>query len=297
MSSATIPFRRPGRPCSPIAGGSDTGTARRLVADLPDPLAAGRRPPSYASARFGRRNRAFAGPRAGEAKLAERFAAGEIDRAGVPRALAVLRKRHDDRPRTSTPARTARGGRRGPRADQAVRRRHRRRRHQPHRAARARSTGSSGRTAPARRRRCACCSAWSRPPPAPSRCSAAAPGDPAALARIGSLVEGPAFYPYLSGRDNMRVVARYAGVPPSRVGDVLETVDLADRARDRFATYSLGMKQRLGVAAALLKDPELVVLDEPTNGLDPAGMRDMRRLVRELGSGRSHRAAVQPPAG
>ena len=122
------------------------------------------------------------------------------------------------------------------------------------------------------------------------------PGDPRALSRIGALVEGPAFYPYLSGRDNLRVVARYAGVPESQVPGALRTVDLADRGGDKFATYSLGMKQRLGVAAALIKDPELVVLDEPTNGLDPAGMRDMRRLVRELGAGRPHRAAVEPPA-
>ena len=128
------------------------------------------------------------------------------------------------------------------------------------------------------------------------RCSGATPGDPAALARIGSLVEGPAFYPYLSGRDNLRVVARYAGVPASQVSAALQTVDLADRGGDKFSTYSLGMKQRLGVAAALLKDPELVVLDEPTNGLDPAGMRDMRRLIRELGAERPDRAAVQPPA-
>ena len=114
------------------------------------------------------------------------------------------------------------------------------------------------------------------------------PGHPAALARIGSLVEGPAFYPYLSGSDNLRVVARYAGVPASQVPAALRTVDLADRGGDKFSTYSLGMKQRLGVAAALVKDPELVVLDEPTNGLDPAGMRDMRRLIRDLGaSGRT----------
>jgi ABC-2 type transport system ATP-binding protein len=114
------------------------------------------------------------------------------------------------------------------------------------------------------------------------------PGHSAALAKVGSMIEGPAFYPYLSGRDNLAVVARYAGVGAGHIDRVLQTVDLAGRGRDRFATYSLGMKQRLGVAATLIKDPDLVVLDEPTNGLDPAGMRDMRALIRRLGdSGRT----------
>jgi ABC-2 type transport system ATP-binding protein len=109
------------------------------------------------------------------------------------------------------------------------------------------------------------------------------PGSPQALARTGVLIEAPRFYPYLSGRDNLRVVARYAGVGDRRVDLALDTVDLAGRGGDRYASYSLGMKQRLGVAAALLKDPELLILDEPTNGLDPAGMRDIRALLRDLG--------------
>ncbi|TCP45134.1 ABC-2 type transport system ATP-binding protein [Tamaricihabitans halophyticus] len=110
------------------------------------------------------------------------------------------------------------------------------------------------------------------------------PGDPVALASIGMLVEAPAVYPYLSGRDNLRVLARYAGAPDSAVAKALDAVELTDRADDRTASYSLGMRQRLGVAAALLTEPELLILDEPTNGLDPAGMADMRELIWRLGA-------------
>lgn len=108
------------------------------------------------------------------------------------------------------------------------------------------------------------------------------PGFPLAMARLGALVEGPGFYPYLSGRDNLRVLARYRGLDGTDVETALDRVDLRERSGDRFKSYSMGMKQRLGVASALLGDPELLVLDEPTNGLDPAGMADMRRLIVEL---------------
>jgi ABC-type multidrug transport system ATPase subunit len=110
----------------------------------------------------------------------------------------------------------------------------------------------------------------------------ATPGSPASLARMGAMVETPAFYPYLSGRDNLRVVTRYATVPKTRIEPVLKQVDMTDRARHKFKTYSTGMKQRLGVAAALLKDPDLLILDEPTSGLDPQGTVEMRALIAAL---------------
>ncbi|WP_426242403.1 ABC transporter ATP-binding protein [Nocardioides sp. LHG3406-4] len=110
-------------------------------------------------------------------------------------------------------------------------------------------------------------------------------GGPEVTSRVGALIEGPGFFPYLSGRDNLRVLARYGGLAESEVDEALRRVDLTDRANDRFKRYSLGMKQRLGVAAALMGEPELIVLDEPTNGLDPAGMADMRALVVELARG------------
>ena len=110
-------------------------------------------------------------------------------------------------------------------------------------------------------------------------------GRPDVTARVGALVEGPGFYPYLSGLDNLRVMARYRGLRESAAIGALARVDLADRGDDRFKSYSLGMKQRLGVASALMGEPELIVLDEPTNGLDPAGMADMRSLIVDLARG------------
>ncbi len=104
-----------------------------------------------------------------------------------------------------------------------------------------------------------------------------------ALRQIGAVVETPAFYPYLSGRDNLKVLAIMLGdVPMKRVDEMLELAGLADRARDAYKTYSLGMKQRLGIASTLLRDPVLVILDEPTNGLDPAGTAEVRALIRRL---------------
>ncbi len=111
------------------------------------------------------------------------------------------------------------------------------------------------------------------------------PGAADSLGRTGAMIETPAFYPHLSGRDNLKVLATYTGAPRGRIDAVLGQVDLLDRAGDAFRDYSLGMKQRLGVAAALLKDPALLILDEPTNGLDPAGMAEMRDLIRDLAGG------------
>ena len=106
-----------------------------------------------------------------------------------------------------------------------------------------------------------------------------------ALRRVGAIVETPTFYPYLSGRQNL---AYFQGIlgrgTPQELDDLLERVGLADRGNDRFHTYSLGMKQRLGLAYALLGDPELLFLDEPTNGMDPAGMAEIRELIRSLGT-------------
>ncbi len=108
-------------------------------------------------------------------------------------------------------------------------------------------------------------------------------GLPDVIGGVGALVETPLFFPNFSGRLNLQLLAETAGVSKGRVEECLETVDLRDRAGDKFKGYSLGMKQRLGIAAALLKSPQLLILDEPSNGLDPAGIRDVRELIRRLG--------------
>lgn len=102
------------------------------------------------------------------------------------------------------------------------------------------------------------------------------------LSRVGAMIEGPAFYPALSGYENLMVLAKLGGFPIERVQVLLEKVGLGDRGKSKYKTYSLGMKQRLGIAAALLPEPKLLMLDEPTNGLDPEGIQEIRALLREL---------------
>jgi ABC-2 type transport system ATP-binding protein len=105
---------------------------------------------------------------------------------------------------------------------------------------------------------------------------------PAILARTGSIIENPTFYPYLSGRDNLRALARLSRIPEDGIPAILALVDLTGTADRKFSTYSLGMKQRLAVGSALLHDPDLLILDEPANGLDPAGIVEMRALMKRL---------------
>ncbi len=104
------------------------------------------------------------------------------------------------------------------------------------------------------------------------------------MRRIGAIVEAPALFPNMTGRENLRLLAKIDGISNARVDAVLEQVGLAERSRCSVRTYSLGMRQRLGLGAALLKDPELLILDEPANGLDPAGIREVRELLRRLGT-------------
>lgn len=102
------------------------------------------------------------------------------------------------------------------------------------------------------------------------------------LKQVGSLIESPSYYGHLTGEENLRIVQTMRGVPAQNIQEVLEIVRLSDQKNKRVAHYSLGMKQRLGLAAALLGYPRLLILDEPTNGLDPAGIQEMRELIKEL---------------
>jgi ABC-2 type transport system ATP-binding protein len=104
------------------------------------------------------------------------------------------------------------------------------------------------------------------------------------VSRVGSIVESPQFFANFSGRRNLELLAGVGGIPRARVDEVLDRVGLHGRGDDRVKGYSLGMRQRLAIAGALLKQPQLLILDEPTNGLDPAGIREIRELVRQLGS-------------
>ncbi len=105
---------------------------------------------------------------------------------------------------------------------------------------------------------------------------------PQVVGRIGAIVEQPKFFPAFTGRRNLELLATGIGTPQHRVGEVLDEVGLAERAKDRYRTYSLGMKQRLAIAGTLLKDPDLLIFDEPTNGLDPAGIHEIRATMRGL---------------
>lgn len=104
------------------------------------------------------------------------------------------------------------------------------------------------------------------------------------LSLVGAMIEGPAFYPALSGEENLKVLATLGGFPIERVSELIKTVGLDGRGKSKYKTYSLGMKQRLGIAAALLPNPKILILDEPTNGLDPEGIQEVRDLLKRLAS-------------
>ena len=103
-----------------------------------------------------------------------------------------------------------------------------------------------------------------------------------ALKKVGAIIERPNFYPYMTAEQNLKLVCKIKGVSTDKIQEKLEVVGLLDRANSKFRTYSLGMKQRLAIASALLNDPEILILDEPTNGLDPQGIHQIRQIIKDI---------------